>query len=191
MNLEEQKTELLDKFFKFLSEKWNKYWYFNIKPIRTAIWELYKLDPNLFTEKEKHYLREGSKVIDKLEDMQKITKNFLEQEKSFELIINSVHHLFKGNNSDKEENSNNFKDNLKVSDENDLNQMLAVCVVCNKHFDNKRKALGYDTCLECGDIEAKSNAPKVDEGLPGSRQDHKRMRGQIFSDLKKRSRGNE
>lgn len=33
--------------------------------------------------------------------------------------------------------------------------MIAVCVECWEEYNPKRKALGYRTCLECGDVNAK------------------------------------
>jgi hypothetical protein len=32
--------------------------------------------------------------------------------------------------------------------------MTAECVICGDDYPIKRKHLGYNTCLECGDIEA-------------------------------------
>lgn len=31
---------------------------------------------------------------------------------------------------------------------------MAVCVKCNENYSNKRKTLGYATCLPCGSLEA-------------------------------------
>ena len=33
--------------------------------------------------------------------------------------------------------------------------MIAVCVECWEEYNPKRKALGYRTCLECGDANAR------------------------------------
>ena len=32
--------------------------------------------------------------------------------------------------------------------------MKAECVECGKGYNSRRRDLGYDTCLSCGDIEA-------------------------------------
>ena len=35
---------------------------------------------------------------------------------------------------------------------------MAICKECYEDYSDKRKALGYDTCLECGDIAASKQA---------------------------------
>jgi len=35
---------------------------------------------------------------------------------------------------------------------------VAVCTECYEEYSDKRKALGYNTCLECGDIAASKQA---------------------------------
>lgn len=35
---------------------------------------------------------------------------------------------------------------------------MAVCVECYEEYSDKRKALGYNICLECGDIAASKQA---------------------------------
>jgi hypothetical protein len=35
-----------------------------------------------------------------------------------------------------------------------MRQIEPACVECDKKFNPKRKALGYHTCLDCGDKEA-------------------------------------
>mgnify|MGYP001329088543 CR=1 FL=1 len=50
--------------------------------------------------------------------------------------------------------------------------MIAVCVECWEEYNPKRKALGYRTCLECGDAnatieiarKAKCTAPAYNKG---------------------------
>jgi predicted nucleic acid-binding Zn-ribbon protein len=37
---------------------------------------------------------------------------------------------------------------------------MAICVECGKQFSDKRKALHYDTCLECGEELAQMEAHK-------------------------------
>ena len=36
--------------------------------------------------------------------------------------------------------------------------IMAICKECYEDYSDKRKALGYDTCLECGDIAASKQA---------------------------------
>ena len=31
---------------------------------------------------------------------------------------------------------------------------MAICIECQEEYSDKRKKIGYDTCLECGDFEA-------------------------------------
>jgi len=33
---------------------------------------------------------------------------------------------------------------------------MAICITCEEDYSDKRKALGYGTCLECGETEAKA-----------------------------------
>jgi ribosomal protein L37AE/L43A len=35
---------------------------------------------------------------------------------------------------------------------------MAFCKICSKEFSNKRKKIGYDTCLNCGDKVAHAEA---------------------------------
>lgn len=35
---------------------------------------------------------------------------------------------------------------------------MAICNVCYSEYPNKRKSLGYKTCIACGDKEAKEEA---------------------------------
>lgn len=43
--------------------------------------------------------------------------------------------------------------------------MMATCIKCGDEFSDKRKALGYDTCLDCGEQEAKELARPKKEKL--------------------------
>ena len=66
----------------------------------------------------------------------------------------------------------------------------AVCLVCGENFNPDRANIGYKTCLACGEEVAHNNAPKLDEGLPGTREENKRMRAQVWGEIRKRSKGN-
>ena len=35
---------------------------------------------------------------------------------------------------------------------------MAICVECYEEYSDKRKALGYNTCLNCGDVAAAKQA---------------------------------
>ena len=35
---------------------------------------------------------------------------------------------------------------------------MAICIECEEEFSDKRKALGYDTCLDCGAEHAREQA---------------------------------
>ena len=35
---------------------------------------------------------------------------------------------------------------------------MAICVECYEEYSDKRKALGYNTCLDCGDVAAAKQA---------------------------------
>ena len=49
---------------------------------------------------------------------------------------------------------------------------MAVCIECGDEYSDRRKALGYNTCLECGDAiatqqilhKAKCTAPAYNKG---------------------------
>ena len=69
------------------------------------------------------------------------------------------------------------------------NKNDAICS-CGKHFNIKRKQAGYHTCLDCGEKAALKSSPKIDEGLPGSREDHKKMRVQVWGGVQSRNKGN-
>ena len=32
---------------------------------------------------------------------------------------------------------------------------MSICITCEEEYSDKRKALGYSTCLECGETEAR------------------------------------
>jgi len=66
----------------------------------------------------------------------------------------------------------------------------SVCSKCGELFNCDRANLGYKTCLACGENEAHKNAPKLDEGLPGTREENKKMRGQVWGEIRNRSKGN-
>jgi len=66
----------------------------------------------------------------------------------------------------------------------------AVCSECGKLFNQDRRNLGYKTCLTCGENEAHKKAPKLDEGLPGTREENKKMRAQVWGEIRNRNKGN-
>ena len=33
---------------------------------------------------------------------------------------------------------------------------MSICITCEEEYSDKRKALGYNTCLECGETEARA-----------------------------------
>lgn len=39
--------------------------------------------------------------------------------------------------------------------------MLAVCDYCGEHYPAKRKELGYNSCLECGEVHAQKHKTAV------------------------------
>ena len=49
---------------------------------------------------------------------------------------------------------------------------MAICIECDDEYSDRRKALGYDTCLDCGDAiatqqilhKAKCTAPAYNKG---------------------------
>jgi hypothetical protein len=85
--------------------------------------------------------------------------------------------------------SGNFRiseseDNLAKAGEN------PICLGCGQSFSQGRANLGYKTCLTCGEKQAQINAPKLNEGLPGTREENKKMRAQVWGEIRKRSKGN-
>lgn len=54
-----------------------------------------------------------------------------------------------------------------------------------------RSMPGAQFCVACGEKYEKTHdtRPRIDEGLAGSREDHKRMRGKQWGDMVQRSRG--
>lgn len=45
---------------------------------------------------------------------------------------------------------------------------MAICIECDEEFNDRRKALGYKTCLDCGEVIARtvvySTAPLFNKG---------------------------
>lgn len=74
-----------------------------------------------------------------------------------------------------------------ISEDHDAD---AFCIKCKDLFSEKRKALGYQTCLRCGDMDAITTRPALNEGLPGTREDNKKMRAQVWGGIKSRNKGN-
>ena len=33
---------------------------------------------------------------------------------------------------------------------------MSICITCEEEYSDKRKALGYNTCMECGETEARA-----------------------------------
>jgi len=33
---------------------------------------------------------------------------------------------------------------------------MAICIKCDEEFNDRRRALGYETCLDCGEVIARS-----------------------------------
>ena len=42
---------------------------------------------------------------------------------------------------------------------------MAICNLCEEEFNDKRRALGYETCLECGEKAATKEADRRREWL--------------------------
>lgn len=70
-------------------------------------------------------------------------------------------------------------------------ELIAYCNKCGAEFDIKRQELGYKTCLNCGEKEARKDSLKINEGIAGTREENKKMRGQVWGEMINRSRGRE
>ena len=68
-------------------------------------------------------------------------------------------------------------------------EAIAYCIECGAEFNVKRKVLGFKTCLNCGEKEALKVTPKIDEGIAGTREENKKMRAQVWGEIRNRSRG--
>lgn len=101
-------------------------------------------------------------------------------------VINDYSYNFKveEKNSYSNDTDNKFNKNLVKK------EMENECSVCGNSFPKKRAELGYTTCLLCGEKEASNKTPKLNEGLPGTREDHKRMRAQVWGEIRNRNKGN-
>lgn len=47
---------------------------------------------------------------------------------------------------------------------------VAICEKCGKVFSIKRKMLGYNTCLQCGEVQAHQERPVIYEALTHDRE---------------------
>jgi ribosomal protein L37AE/L43A len=45
---------------------------------------------------------------------------------------------------------------------NEIEEEYVKCILCEEEYTIKRKELGYDTCLECGEEEAQKQKNKVE-----------------------------
>ena len=84
---------------------------------------------------------------------------------------------------------NKFNDS-KVKEIQTLKARRYVLCGCGKNFDIRRKINDYSSCLTCGENEAHETAPRLNEGLPGTREEHKRMRAQVWGEIRNRNKGN-
>jgi len=90
----------------------------------------------------------------------------------------------------KEESHLSRKIEKKVNvDKNETLKDRAICE-CGDTFDIRRKKAGYNTCINCGEIEAQISRPTLNEGLPGTREENKKMRGQVWGEIRNRSKDN-
>ena len=92
---------------------------------------------------------------------------------------------------------NDSQNNLelkKVSDYvTEFDPNTRFCEECGKIIPKERVQISNATrCIDCQKSFEKNHdtRPKISEGLPGSREGNKRMRGQIWGEIKKRNSGN-
>jgi RNA polymerase-binding transcription factor DksA len=70
---------------------------------------------------------------------------------------------------------------------------IRFCIECGSSIPKERiEASNASRCIKCQEEFEKSHDTriKINEGLPGTREGHKRMRGQIWGEIKKRNSGN-
>ncbi|MDA1338372.1 MAG: hypothetical protein O2871_03320, partial [bacterium] len=99
----------------------------------------------------------------------------------------------KTNNPQTKEKENYSSGNFRISESEDNLAKAGenpICLGCGQSFSQGRANLGYKTCLTCGEKQAQINAPKLNEGLPGTREENKKMRAQVWGEIRKRSKGN-
>ena len=75
----------------------------------------------------------------------------------------------------------------------DIPDNARLCIECGAVIPAERVQAvpSVSRCVKCQSIFEKSHdtRPRIDEGLPGTREGHKRMRGQIWGDMRNRGRG--
>jgi RNA polymerase-binding transcription factor DksA len=69
------------------------------------------------------------------------------------------------------------------------------CIVCGVGISTKRIE-AYSSATRCITCQSEyeqyhDTRPRIDEGLPGTREAHTKMRGQLWGELRNRGRGNE
>jgi RNA polymerase-binding transcription factor DksA len=83
--------------------------------------------------------------------------------------------------------------NQKNESSDEVNNSESLCIDCGIIIPEERvKKINANRCIKCQTEYEKTHdtRPKVNEGLSGSREDNKKMRGQIYGGIKSRNAGN-
>jgi RNA polymerase-binding transcription factor DksA len=82
--------------------------------------------------------------------------------------------------------------NKKTSISENIMKGIRFCIECGSSIPKERiEASNANRCIKCQEEFEKTHDTriKINEGLPGTREGHKRMRGQIWGEINKRNKG--
>ena len=189
MDIEKKKNMLIQAYSKLFFESYSKDWIAKVKHARNELINLWSENKEIFSDEELQVLNKYKKEIQKREKKFKNPKLDTHTTFSTDRIVNlkipspqlvsiknNSSSKIKGKRPFVSMNANNSNKNyLTIPEDRDPYKIPSL---------NSDK---YNTFKKDDGFEKQF----IDEGIGGTREENKRMRGQIFSDLKKRSRGDD